>query len=81
MRRAMQLFLTREMCTKHLPIQNAECAQLLYDILKKPEVRHRIFNYKNIQIHASAVGLFASCRATLRFNHFVYYLWYSQPSL
>lgn len=38
MRRAMQLFLTKEMCSKHLPIQNAECAQFLYDILKLPKV-------------------------------------------
>lgn len=37
MRKAMQLFLTREACARHLTVQRAECIQLMYDTLKQPE--------------------------------------------
>lgn len=38
MRKGIQLFLTKEACARHMPIQRAEGIQLLYDILKQPEV-------------------------------------------
>ena len=37
-RKAMQMFLTKEACMRHLPIERAEAIQLLYDTLKQPEV-------------------------------------------
>ena len=38
MRKAMQLFLTRDALERYIPIQKAEATQLMYDILKQPEV-------------------------------------------
>lgn len=34
------MILTPQACTDHLPIQLAEASQLLYDLLKTPEVRY-----------------------------------------
>lgn len=39
LRRAAHSILTPQACTQHLPIQRAEATQLMYDILKNPEVR------------------------------------------
>ncbi|TCD69127.1 hypothetical protein EIP91_008603 [Steccherinum ochraceum] len=37
MRRALLAILNREACVEHLPIQQAEASQLMYDLLKQPE--------------------------------------------
>lgn len=41
-RRTMKDFLSREACLNHVPIQTAESRQLMYDLLKDPEVRQSI---------------------------------------
>lgn len=46
MRRAMQMFLTRGALERYLPIQRAEAVQLMYDILKQPEVSIVLFLYQ-----------------------------------
>ena len=38
MRKGIQIFLTKEACSRHMPIQRAEGIQLMYDVLKKPDV-------------------------------------------
>lgn len=38
-RRVLREILSREACARHLPIQRAEATQLMYDLLKQPEVR------------------------------------------
>lgn len=38
LRRTVRDILTREACQKHLPIQQAEATQLMYDLLKDPQV-------------------------------------------
>ncbi|KAK7677693.1 hypothetical protein QCA50_019384 [Cerrena zonata] len=37
LRKAIQMFLSKEACAKHLPIQKAEAIQLVYDVLKRPQ--------------------------------------------
>ena len=42
-RRATHDILTREACMNHLPIQRAEATQLMYDLLRQPEVRGAVY--------------------------------------
>lgn len=43
MRRSMSQLLSREACSEHLQIQQAEASQLMYDLLKAPEVCFQIY--------------------------------------
>ena len=40
MRRALMNILTKDACEGHVPIQQAETSQLMYDLLKQPQVRY-----------------------------------------
>ncbi|KAL4253507.1 cytochrome P450 family protein [Abortiporus biennis] len=57
LRRAVHDILTKEACTRHLPIQRAESTQLLYDILKEPEnVYHQCRRYSTSVILSVVFG-------------------------
>ncbi|KAK7692833.1 hypothetical protein QCA50_004468 [Cerrena zonata] len=51
-RKAIQMFLTKEACMRHLPIERAEAIQLLYDMIKQPEN-----TFTHIQRHATSLIL------------------------
>ncbi|CAL1708008.1 unnamed protein product [Somion occarium] len=52
LRRAIQMFLTKEACRRHLPIERVEAIQLLYDTLKQPEDL-----FTHVQRHATSLIL------------------------
>lgn len=41
-RKAIHTFLSRTACVKHIPIQEAEAIQFMYELLEDPEVKHRV---------------------------------------
>lgn len=45
------MFLSKEACAKHLPIQKAEAIQLVYDVLKRPQVWMDAYTAVSIRSH------------------------------
>ncbi|CAL1702667.1 unnamed protein product [Somion occarium] len=62
LRRAVQQLLTREACSRHMPIQQAEATQLMYDLLKQPENFFNHIQRQMISIMLSTVFGFRSPR-------------------
>ncbi|KAK7689440.1 hypothetical protein QCA50_007232 [Cerrena zonata] len=55
MRKGIQLFLTKEACARHMPIQRAEGIQLMHDILEQPRAITTHIDRQSISIILSTV--------------------------
>lgn len=52
LRKAAQAILTPQATNRHLPIQKAESVQLMFDMLKSPQVRYHWASFEQVVLPA-----------------------------
>lgn len=73
--------LTPKASLEHLPIQRAEAAQLMYDILQAPEVGFLLSLSVASKLNDSVIGFLHPRSPILQFHHTLHNLWKAMSTL